>query len=165
MKRFSVLLFCFIVFLCGCSMKKDVKVNTALMSFDCYIERENEKYTVNMVTGEEISTITATITKPQNLNGMKYILENGNLSVSYKDIHINPDLKEMPEENAVISVMNVIKDCHNKEAKENDGNYDYNGSLGDNEYCVAVSPAGLPLGISINSLGITVQIKNLTLVK
>ena len=102
MKRFSVLLFCFIVFLCGCSMKKDVKINTALMSFDCYIEREDEKYTVNMVTGEEISTITATITTPKNLNGMKYILENGNLSVRYKDIHINPDLKEMPEENAVI---------------------------------------------------------------
>ena len=165
MKTISAI-FVILVFLCGCSAKKEVKITSSPMSFDCIIERADEKYAVSVKTSKNADTVTAKIDSPENLNSLKYTLENGVLFTEFMDINITRDIEDAPEDNAVISLLRTVKDFCGKPTVENkDGNYEYSGKTDVSEYRVAVSPSGLPLGIKTVSSGITVEIKNLTLVK
>ena len=135
------------------------------MSFDCLIEREDERYRVSVKTSENADTITALITSPKNLKDLKYVFNKDVLSTEYKGINTTADIKETPEDNAVILVLKVIKDTIGKPTvAKKDGNFGYSGNLDGLEYDVSVSPSGLPLGITISPNSITVEIKNLTLV-
>ena len=164
MKRFWAL-FIILVFLCGCSAEKEVKISASPMSFDCLIEGQDEKYTVNVKTSENTDTIEASVTSPENLRDLKYTLQNDVFSTEYKGINTTADIKEAAEENTVILLLKVIKDTIGKPTvAKKDGNYEYSGNLDGFDYTVSVSPSGLPLGITVSPLGVTVEIKNLTLV-
>ena len=164
MKRFWAL-FIILVFLCGCSAEKEVKISASPMSFDCIVEREDERYTVSVKTSENADIIESSVISPENLKDLKYTLQNDVLSTEYRGINTTADIKETPEENAVILLLKVIKDAGGKPTLKNkDGNFDYNGNLEGLDYNVSVSPSGLPLGITFSPLGVTVEIKNLTLV-
>ena len=136
------------------------------MSFDCLIKMEDESYTVNVKASKNADTIAASVTSPENLKDLKYVFENCVLTTEYKGINTTADIKETPEDNAVILVLKVIKDAAGKPTVGNkDGNFEYSGNLNGIEYNMSVSPSGLPLGINIGQSRITVEIKNLTLVK
>lgn len=163
MKRTFLVLFALIFLMCGCK-SKEVKMKTNGIKFTANVSYGNEKYELDVKIVKD-GQIECKLKSPNSMNGTKFTITNETVTVDYLGLTFQKELKDLPFGNAVSLLFKALDDIKSKTATEKNGNYYIYGKVGNSKYEFAASPSGLPLSLSFPNEKISMEFKNLTLVK
>lgn len=165
MKKAFAVLFAVVLFLCGCGEAEKVPIRIGNTEFSAIVTQYNERYTVDIKTDKKLNNIKGKIKTPENLNGVEFTVSGETLNIDYNGLSIKKDIDELPKDNIPVLVFKAIKSANGKNAVCEDGNYTFNGSIGNEKYTLSASPSGMPLLLKFKNNGIKMEFRNLTLVK
>lgn len=145
--------------LCGCSEKRSsVKPVLKGISFNAEITCYNECYTAACAVSED-GAISAEVTSPDELKGLKFAVKNGDITTEFDGISATEKLKDLPVCGAYTAMIDVLCDVMNSEDPViNDGNELFiNAGTENGKYRLSIAPTGLPLSLEIPDQGFKME--------
>ena len=159
-----VAVFVLLSLLAGC--KKTAQSHSTVLtsiSFSADINYYNENYSADCVIDKD-GILTAVVTKPENLSGLKFKFTGEKCEVNFGDLNVSDESVYMPQ-NSVISTMNkIFVECRNVTPKDSKQNFKIKGKCDGKKYTLTVSPSGLPISLDIPDLGLQVEFNNVSLI-
>ena len=154
-----------IIFLCGCGSKNKTTVPvTKGVSFTAAVTYYNECYTCDVAVDEK-GIMSATVTSPQELSGVKLMFDGENVTAEYLGLTYTLKTDTMPLGNVALSIYNVF--AHIAEngltAEQHESNCIIENEIGGEKYEFIFAPSGLPLELKMPQKELKVIFNNVTL--
>ena len=167
MKRAVISVLILIMFLCGCGSKNKTAVPvTKGVSFTADVTYYNECYTCDVVVDEN-GVMTATVTYPEELSGVKLMFDGENVTAEYLGLTYTLKTDTMPLGNVALSIYNVF--AHIAEngltAEQDESNCIIENEIDGEEYEFVFAPSGLPLELKMPDKELNVIFNNVTVKK
>ncbi len=148
MKKIICVFVCLFL-LCGCTGKpSDIKVVTKGISAKVHIYCYGKEYECN-VKIDENGEAGFLITSPKNLKDFTIIFKDGEVKASYKGLNYTPSLSAIDYGGAlkeIYGVINYLQKGDYAVLKKSESYY-VKGQTEENNFCLYVTEAGLPLNI------------------
>lgn len=165
MKRAVISFLILIIFLCGCGGKNKTTVPvTKGVSFTADVTYYNECYTCDVAVDEK-GIMSATVTSPQELSGVKLMFDGENVTAEYLGLTYTLKTDTMPLGNVALSIYNVF--AHIAEngltAEQHESNCIIENEIGGEKYEFIFAPSGLPLELKMPQKELKVIFNNVTL--
>ncbi len=157
----KILLLIFVLTLCGCSSTAKVKPVTRGLTFTAEITYYNEYYECD-VEINQTDQMKISLTYPEDLNGLVFTQKNNKIITEFKGIKC--ETVDSYSQTAINYIFKAFENETQKAYKNGEKLYT-KGSLGDGEYTMYITEAGLPLKICDSLQRFEITIKNLTLHK
>lgn len=159
MKKILIIVFCISFFIQGCKTKSPAvtPVTTGLEFIAC-ISYQNENYQYNVKISQNGITEIETAFEPK----ITYLFTGGKLTISYNDISHETEIQEINNKlpiDLIYSVFNSLSHTKTDPAFKNDNCY-IKGNTEKYSYICHFGMSGLPIKITESNYGITVIIKN-----
>ena len=148
MKKIICVFVCLFL-LCGCGTKaSDVKVVTKGITAKANIYYYGNEYECN-INADQNGEVGFLITKPKNLKDFTITFIGGEVSAKYKGLNYSPSLSAIDYGGALKEIYGVLSYLQNSDyavMKKSEG-YFVKGKTEENNFCLYVTEAGLPLNI------------------
>jgi hypothetical protein len=154
----------FVVFLCACSEKKEIKPKIKNISFVAKITYYNEKYSLNTIFDSE-GNMKASVLEPDDYKDLSFEFKDNKVTAEYLGLTYTPQKGNL----AVNNVAGIIYSAFNDTAKiseltvKNGENCKTEGEIEGKKYILSFSPAGLPLSLELPKDGYKAEFNELTL--
>ncbi len=148
MKKIICVFVCLFL-LCGCTGKTvGVKVVTKGITAKANIYYYGKEYECN-INANQNGEVSFLITKPKNLKDFTITFKGDEVFAKYKGLNYSPSLSAIDYGGALKEIYGVISYLQNNDytvMKKSEG-YFVKGKTGENNFCLYVTEAGLPLNI------------------
>ena len=158
------IIFCivFFIFATGCNIPvKTVAPILEDIGFNLDVSYYNENYILKGET--KVDDLSLTVTEPEELNGMEITVNDGKLTLKYKELTYSPDGNELYG-NIGLIIEDIFESAKKiKPEAKTDGNYIIKDTAEGKNYIFTFSPQGYPLKLEVNSEGFVAEFSNVTL--
>ena len=164
MKRAVIPVFILIIFLCGCGGKnKTATPVTKGVSFTADVTYYNECYTCDVAVDEK-GIMSATVTSPEELFGVKLMFDGENVTAEYLGLTYTLKTDTMPLGNVALSIYNVFSHIaeNGLTAEQDESNCIIENEIGGEKYEFIFAPSGLPLELKMPQKELRVIFNNVT---
>lgn len=160
MKKFICLMLCpLFLLISGCNKKSsDVTMVTTGLLFTAKLSLNGENYEYSVkITKDGNTEITSLKTN------ISYIFKGNNLTVKYGDLEYKTSLLSIPNGTFADLIHTVMKSAENQKVYLENDVYFVNVKTEKYDCTIFLGQSGLPIKLTENNTGITVQICNATL--
>ena len=164
MKKAVISVFILIIFLCGCGGKnKTATPVTKGVSFTADVTYYNECYTCDVAVDEK-GIMSATVTSPEELFGVKLMFDGENVTAEYLGLTYTLKTDTMPLGNVALSIYNVFSHIaeNGLTAEQDESNCIIENEIGGEKYEFIFAPSGLPLELKMPQKELKVIFNNVT---
>ena len=164
MKKAVISVLMLIVFLCGCGGKnKSATPVTKGVSFIADVTYYNECYTCDVAVDEK-GIMTATVTSPEELSGVKLKFDGENVTAEYLGLTYTLKTDTMPLGNVALSIYNVFTHIaeNGLTAEQDESNCIIENEIEGEKYEFIFAPSGLPLELKMPQKELKVIFNNVT---
>ena len=164
MKKAVISVLMLIVFLCGCGGKnKSATPVTKGVSFIADVTYYNECYTCDVAVDEN-GVMTATVTSPEELSGVKLKFDGENVTAEYLGLTYTLKTDTMPLGNVALSIYNVFTHIaeNGLTAEQDESNCIIENEIEGEKYEFIFAPSGLPLELKMPQKELKVIFNNVT---
>ena len=164
MKKAVISVLMLIVFLCGCGGKNKSAIPvTKGVSFIADVTYYNECYTCDVAVDEK-GIMTATVTSPEELSGVKLKFDGENVTAEYLGLTYTLKTDTMPLGNVALSIYNVFTHIaeNGLTAEQDESNCIIENEIEGEKYEFVFAPSGLPLELKMPQKELKVIFNNVT---
>ena len=148
--------------LAGCKDKNTGVLKLSGIRFTADFNCKNERYTAECGVDKN-KCLTAKIITPDNLNGLVFTVIDNNCTASLGDIEIDGDEVYYPDEFFLKNLYEVMVKSDGQEYSYSKENSAVSGVIDGRSYTLNVSPAGLPISLSIPEIDLKIDFNNLSI--
>ena len=164
MKKAVISVLMLIVFLCGCGGKNKSAIPvTKGVSFIADVTYYTECYTCEVAVDEK-GIMTATVTSPEELSGVKLKFDGENVTAEYLGLTYTLKTDTMPLGNVALSIYTVFTHIaeNGLTAEQDESNCIIENEIEGEKYEFIFAPSGLPLELKMPQKELKVIFNNVT---